>query len=183
VSELYYARNKAAGRDLILWHGNTQALTTFGQYELCGRVLSVSQDLGCRYLISLGGFKIEEAKPVPQIFCAATDTDTLNEALGLGTKIMVGQIFGVAGIVVGLAKLKDFKGFSLLVETRGTYPDTVAAGAVLGSLSKFLNLDLNMAALEGAAEETKRTLESFGLIKSYTQEKEKKEEQQFRWSV
>jgi hypothetical protein len=40
-----------------------------------------------------------------------------------------------------------------------------------------------MAALEGAAEETKRTLESFGLIKSFTQEKEKKEEQQFRWSV
>jgi uncharacterized protein (TIGR00162 family) len=183
LNELYYAKSKAAGRDLILWHGNTQALTTFGQYELCGRVLNVSQDLGCRYLISLGGFKIEEAKPVPQIFCAATDTDTLNEALGLGTKIMVGQIFGVAGILVGLAKLKDFKGFSLLVETRGTYPDAVAAGTVLGALSKFLNLDLNMAALEGAAEETKRTLESFGLIKSFTQEKEKKEEQQFRWSV
>lgn len=183
LNELYYAKSKAAGRDLILWHGNTQALTTFGQYELCGRVLNVSQDLGCRYLISLGGFKIEEAKPVPQIFCAATDTDTLNEALGLGTKIMVGQIFGVAGILVGLAKLKDFKGFSLLVETRGTYPDAVAAGTVLGTLSKFLNLDLNMTGLEGAAEETKRTLESFGLIKSYTQEKEKKEEQQFRWSV
>ncbi len=182
LNELYYAKNRAAGRDLILWHGNTQALTTFGQYELCGRILDVAQELGCRYLISLGGFKIEEAKPAPQVFCAATDAETINEALGLGTKMMVGQIFGVAGLLVGLGRLKGVKGFSLLVETQGTYPDATAARTVLTLLSKFLSFNLDLSGLEAATEETKRMLESFGLIKNYTKEK-KKEEQQFRWSI
>jgi uncharacterized protein (TIGR00162 family) len=182
LNELYYFKNKTAGRDLILWHGNTQALTTFGQYELCGRVLDVAQEIGCRYLISLGGFKIEESKSAPQIFCAATDAETLNEALSLGTKIMVGQIFGVAGLLVGLAKLRGLKGFSLLVETQGTYPDATAARGALTTLNRFLGLNLDLSRLEAATEETKKTLESFGLIRSYTQEK-KREEQQFRWSI
>jgi uncharacterized protein (TIGR00162 family) len=182
MNELYYFKNKAGGRDLILWHGNTQALTTFGQYELCGRVLDQAQELGCRYVISLGGFRTEEAKPAPQIFCAATDTETLNDALSLGTKTMVGQIFGVAGLVIGLSRQRGLKGFSLLVETPGTYPDGSAVRTVLTSLSKFLTLNLDLSRLDAATEETKKTLESFGLIRNYTQEK-KKEEQQFRWSV
>jgi uncharacterized protein (TIGR00162 family) len=182
LNELYYFKNKSGGRDLILWHGNTQALTTFGQYELCGQVLDAAKELGCRYLITLGGFKTEEVKPTPQVFSAATDVETLNEALSLGTRIMVGQIFGVAGLLVGLGKLKGLKGFALLVETLGTYPDETAARTVLPPISKLLNVSLDLSRLESATEETKKTLESFGLIRSYTQEK-KKEEQQFRWFI
>jgi len=182
LNELYYVKNKSGGRDLILWHGNTQALTTFGQYELCGRVLDEAKEMGCRYLITLGGFKTDEAKQVPQIFSAATDVETLNEAMALGTKIMVGQIFGVAGLLVGLGKLKGFKGFALLVETPGTQPDEGATRAALTVLSKFLGLSTDLSRLEAATGETTKMLESFGLIRSFNQEK-KKEEQTFRWSI
>jgi uncharacterized protein (TIGR00162 family) len=182
LNELYYFKNRSGGRDLILWHGNTQALTTFGQYELCGRVLDTVKELGCRYLITLGGFKTDDVKAAPQIFSAATDAETLNEAQGLGTRIMVGQIFGVAGLLVGLARLKGLKGFALLIETLGTYPDEVAARTVLAPMSKFLNVSLDLSRLESATEETRKTLESFGLIRGYTQEK-KKEEQPLRWFI
>jgi hypothetical protein len=182
LNELYYVKNKSGGRDLILWHGNTQALTTFGQYELCGRVVDEAKQLGCRYLITLGGFKTDEAKQVPQVFSAATDVESLNQAVSLGTKIMVGQIFGVAGLLVGLGKLKGLKGFALLVETPGTHPDEVATRTALVALNKFLNLNVDLSKLEAAAEETKKMLESFGLIRSYVQEK-KKEEQPFRWFI
>ena len=57
INKLYYHKNNGAGRDLIIWHGNTQALTTFGQYELCGHVLDVVEKLGCRYIVTLGGFR------------------------------------------------------------------------------------------------------------------------------
>jgi hypothetical protein len=182
VNELYYVKSRSGEHDLILWHGNTQALTTSGQYELCGRVLDIAQELGCRFLITLGGFKTDEVKPTPQMFCAATDTDTLNEALSLGSKMMVGQIFGVAGLLVGLARLKNFRGFAILVETQGTYPDESAARVALASVSKFLNISLDLSRIGATVEETKRTLESFGLIRSLTQEK-KREEQPFRWSI
>jgi uncharacterized protein (TIGR00162 family) len=182
VNELHYVKNRAGEHDLILWHGNTQALTTLGQYELCGRVLEVAQELGCQFLITLGGFKTDEVKPTPQMFCAATDTDTLSEVLSLGAKTMVGQIFGVAGLLIGLARLKNSRGFALLVETVGTYPDESAAHVALASVSKFLNISLDLSMIGAAVDETKRTLESLGLIRSFTQEK-KREEQPFRWSI
>mgnify|MGYP002153768770 CR=1 FL=1 len=182
INELYYYKSRNGGRDLIIWYGNTQALTTFGQYELCGRVLDVAQELGCHFLISVGGYKQEEIKTTPAIYCAASDLETLNEVLNLGTKMMVGQIFGVAGLVIGLGKLRGFKGYSLLVETPGTYPDANAARCALSTLSKHLNLNIDLSRLDVAAEETKKILESFGLIRIGREEK-KKEEQQFRWFI
>ena len=182
INELYYCKSQGDSRDLIIWYGNTQALTTLGQYELCGRILDITKELGCKYLITLGGFKQEEIRNTPNIYSAATDTETLNEALGLGTKIMVGQIFGVAGLLVGLGKLKGFKGFSLLVETLGAYPDTDAARYALNALNKYLNLNVDMTRLDVAAEETKKILESFGLIRTVGEEK-KKAQQPFRWFI
>jgi len=182
VNELYYCKRTDGGSDLIIWYGNTQALTTFGQYELCGRVLDIAEQLGCHYIITLGGFRKEEVKPTPEIYCAATDPQTLNEALNLGTKLMVGQIFGVAGLLIGLGKVREFRGFSLLVETLGTYPDANATRYTLIALNKFLNLKLDLSRLDATAEKTQKILESFGLIRG-TREEAKKEEQRFRWFV
>lgn len=182
INELYYYKGKNDEYDIVIWYGNTQALTTSGQYELCGRVLDVAKDLGCKYIITLGGFRQEEIKTTPQIYCAASDHETLEKVLGLGTKIMVGQVFGIAGIMVGLARLRSMKSFSLLVDTLGTYPDVNATRYVLTALNKFLNTNIDLSRLDKAAEETKKMLESFGLIRNVVEEK-KKEEQQFRWFI
>jgi uncharacterized protein (TIGR00162 family) len=182
INELYYSKSLDGSRDLIIWYGNTQALTTFGQYELCGRVLDIAEELECRYVISLGGFKKEDVKAPPELYCAASDAEALNDALKLGTKIMVGQIFGVAGLLIGLCKVRGLKGFSLLVETLGMYPDANAARYALSALSKHLNLNVDLSRLDATAEETKKVLESFGLIRTIGEEK-KKEEQPFRWFI
>jgi len=182
INELYYYKRNDGGQDLIIWYGNTQALTTFGQYELCGRVLDIAEELGCHYLISLGGFKKEELNATPEIYCAATDPETLKEAQALGAKLMFGQIFGIAGLLIGIGKLREFKGFSLLIETLGTYPDANGARHALSALSKFLNLNIDLSRLDTATEKTQKILESFGLVRSVREEK-KKEEQQFRWFI
>ncbi|MBC7130994.1 PAC2 family protein [Candidatus Bathyarchaeota archaeon] len=178
INELYYCRSGT--RDLIIWYGNTQALTAFGQYELCGRVLDLAEELGCKYIITIGGFKIEEPKEVPEVYCAASDHETLKEALNLGTKIMVGNIFGIAGILIALGGLRGLRGFSLLVETTGLYPDAKAAGYALKVLNKFLGLNVDPSGLEDAAEETAKILESFGWVRP--SDKQKKGEE-FRWFV
>jgi len=181
INQLYYHKSRDGGRDLIIWYGNTQALTTFGQYELCGRVLDLAEELGCHYIITLGGFKKEQTTKKPQIYCAATDPETLKTPLNLGAKIMVGQIFGIAGITIGLAKLRNLKAFSLLVETTGTYPDAEAARQAVTALTEFLNLKTDLTKLNLAAEKTKKILESFGLIRQ--EQEKKKEESPFRWFV
>ncbi|MEM2994913.1 MAG: PAC2 family protein [Candidatus Bathyarchaeia archaeon] len=182
INELYHCKAVKGGRDLIIWYGNTQALTTFGQYELCGRILDMAEELGCRYIITLGGFKKDEVKTPPEIYCAASDHETLNEILSLGAKVMVGQIFGVAGILIGLGRLRGFRGFSLLAETLGMYPDANATRHALAVLDKFLKLNLDLSRLDVAAEKTEKILESFGLIRMAGEEK-KKEEQRFPWFV
>jgi uncharacterized protein (TIGR00162 family) len=182
VNELYYCKREDGGRDVIIWYGNTQALTTFGQYELVGKVLDLAQELGCRFVISIGGFKKDEVQAVPAIYSAATDQETIKEALDLGTKVMVGHIFGVAGLLIGLGKLRNLSGFAILVDTLGMYPDANATRYALTTLGKYLKLDVDLSKLDATVDQTKKELESFGLIKDIAEEK-KKEEQQMRWFI
>ena len=182
INELYYVKREDPNRDLIIWYGNTQALTTVGQYELVGKVLDLVREFDCNFVISIGGFKKDEIQPVPAIYSTATDLDTMQIALDLGTKIMVGHVFGIAGLSIGLAALKEMKGFSLLVDTPGMNPDVNAAKYALITLGKYLSLNLDMSNLEESGVEIKRTLESFGVIRSITEEK-KKEEEQLRWFI
>jgi uncharacterized protein (TIGR00162 family) len=182
VNELYYVKREDGKRDLIIWYGNTQALTTPGQYELVGKVLDIAQELGCRFVVSIGGFKKEEVKGTPGLYSAATDPATVKEALGLGTKIMVGHIFGIAGILIGLSRLRRVKGFALLVDTLGMYPDANATKVALVALGKFLSLQVDLSEVDAAADQTKKMLEAFGLIRNIQEEK-KKEEEQLRWYI
>lgn len=182
VNELYYAKREDGGRDLIIWYGNTQALTTFGQYELCGKVLDLVQELGCRFVISIGGYRKDQVQPIPGLYSAATDAESLKEALDLGTKIMVGHVFGIAGLLIGLAKLRNVKGFALLVDTLGLYPDANATRYALAKLGDYLHFSIDVGRLDASVDSTKQVLDSFGLIKNLVEEK-KKEEQQMRWFI
>ncbi|MCL2358920.1 MAG: PAC2 family protein [Nitrososphaerota archaeon] len=182
INELYYAKCDGNSHDLIIWYGNTQALTTVGQYELVGKVLDICADLGCKFVISIGGFKKDEAQHIPQIYSTATDLETMQTALDLGTKVMVGHVFGIAGLSIGLARIREFHGFSLLVDTPGMEPDANAARHALSTLSKYLELPMNLSDLDESCAKIKEILESFGIIRSLTEEK-KKEEQQLRWFI
>ena len=176
INELYYHKGRDGERDLIILYGNTQALTTVGQYELCGRVLDVAEELGCRYVITLGGFKREEKVESPRLYCAATDRETVRDALGLGARIIGGHIFGAAGLLIGLGKLRGIKGFCLLAETPGFYPDATAARKVLNAVCKMLRLKVDLSRLDVAAETTHNVLKSFCLVSPPTEERKKESE-------
>ena len=176
INELYYHKGRDGGeRDLIILYGNTQALTTVGQYELCGRVLDIAEDVGCRYVVTLGGLRVERKVDTPKLYCAASDLETLNEALGLGAEVIGGQIFGVAGLLVGLGKLRGMSGFCLLGETPGFYPDAKAAREVLDVVCRLLGLRVDLGRLDVAAEATRDILRSFGVV-GYSGEERKRRE-------
>jgi len=182
TNQFYYYKGKDGERDLIILYGNTQALTTVGQYELCGKILDIAEELGCRYILTVGGLRKDEKIDKPDIYCTASDTETLQEALDLGAKIMKGHIFGVAGLLVGLCKLRNMKGLCLLAETCGLYPDAEAAREVLKDINRMLNLKVNLDNLSGAAEETGEILKSFGIISPSSIEKKDRKED-FRWFI
>jgi len=182
INELYYHKGREEERDLIILYGNTQALTAPGQYELCGHVLDVAEGLGCSQVITLGGLKHRRRVETPGVFCAASDPESLHEALGLGAKVVHGHIFGVAGLLLGLAKLRGMRGFCLLAETPGLYPDAAAAREVLKVVCKMLCLRVDLSRLDVAAEATRSILESFGL-ETRPIEKKVREESRSRWLI
>ena len=181
INELYYHKGRDGERDLIILYGNTQALTTVGQYELCGRILDVAEELGCRYIMTLGGLKREEKVEKPKLYCAASDRDTLQDVLDLGAKIIGGRIFGVAGLLIGLSRLRGLRGFCLLAETPGLYPDAVAAREVLKAVCRMLHLKVDLSRLNTAVEATSNILKSFGIVSPSIEER--KREPKFRWLI
>jgi len=182
TNQMYFHKGKEGERDIIILYGNTQALTTVGQYELCGKILDICQELGCNYILTIGGLKKEEQVEKPQIHCTASDKQALQDALKLDTVIMKGHIFGVAGLLVGLCKLRDMKGLALLVETPGMYPDAGATKEILKALNKILNLKIDVKDLSSATEETGKILKSFGIVSPSSTEK-KNREAEFRWFI
>ena len=181
-NQLYYHKAKNGERDLIIIYGNTQALTTVGQYELCGKILDISEELGCNYIITVGGLKKEEKIEKPGLYFTASDLKTVKEALDLNLKIMNGHIFGVAGLLVGLSKLRNIKALSLLAETTGMYPDAIATEEIMKVLHKILGLKTNLKNIVYSAEETGKILKSFGIVTPTSTEKKSREED-FRWFI
>jgi hypothetical protein len=120
--------------------------------------------------------KREEKVEVPGLYCTATDRETLEDALHLGARIIGGQIFGAAGLLIGLAKLRNMKGFCILADTPGFYPDATATREALKTVCQILNLKVDLRKLDTAMEATRNILKSFGLISSLTEEKKKESE-------
>jgi len=173
--QLYYHKGGSEGeRDLLLLYGNTQALTRRGQYDLCGRVLDVAEDLGCRYVITLGGYRPGRPVTEPNLYFAASNLETAKVAAGLGAQVLGGQIFGVAGLLIGLAGLRKVEGFCLLAETPGTYPDREASVAVLKAVSGILGLRLDPEDLT-EVEELADVLAPFDFGALAKKQQEKKE--------
>jgi proteasome assembly chaperone (PAC2) family protein len=95
---------------------------------------------------------------------------------------MKGHIFGVAGLLVGLSKLRNMKGLCLLAETTGLYPDVEATREVLKAINTMLNLKINVENLSVVAEETGQILKSFGIVSPSSVEKKDRKED-FRWFI
>ncbi len=149
INQLYYCRGNPdiGGRDLILLYGNTQALTARGQYELCGRILDIAESLGCRFVITLGGYKPGKPIAKPKLYFAASDLETAETAKNLGAEALTIQIFGVAGLLVGMCKLRGMRGLCLLFETPGNRPDKEAAIELLKALSRILKIEIDLSDL------------------------------------
>jgi len=161
INELYYHKTEDFPHDLIILYGNAQALTTYGQYELYGKILDVAQEFGCRSVFCIDGLRSEPSESVPKLYCAATDPQTLNKALSRKIKKTRGCIFGAAGLLIGLARTRGMHGLCLLVETPGSYPDAIAARSSLECLCDILGLKVDLSMLEQSAESTRKVLESF----------------------
>jgi uncharacterized protein len=151
-NEFYFV--KTGDRDLILLIGDCQTYDPKGHYEIVGNMLEFLKDLGCKEIITIGGFGTGRVSEEPKIFGAATSQDIIQnyKKFGINFEIsdQIGTIVGASGLLVGLSKINGMEGMVLLGETTG-FPiitDPTAAEAILSVLEKVLKIKIDLAKLD-----------------------------------
>ena len=157
-NEFYYWKAKKKNqRDLILLTGDYQGLSSQGQYELVEKILDISEEVGAKEMFTLGGYGLGHEIEKPDVLCATTDKNLVKEMKKHGAVFKKnepgGGIVGASGLLLGLGKLRGFKGVCFMGETPGYLVDPKSAKAVLKIIMKITNIDVNLSALEKKARE------------------------------
>ncbi len=174
----YYKAKKKNQRDLVLLTGDYQGLSSQGQYELVEKILDIAEGLGVKEMFTLGGYGLGQEIDKPKVLCAATDEKLVKTMKKHGAVFKKnepgGGIVGASGLLLGLGKLRGFKGACFMGETPGYLVDPKSAKAVLKILMKITNVDVNLSALEKKAKEIESIAQQ--LKEMETMSKDKSEE-------
>lgn len=145
-------------RDIILFIGDSQPVAK--GYELAEIVAQVAEQLGVDTIITLAAalspsYNIE----TPRVWAVATEEKVLEELRKDKNLLFRGEIHiaGLNGLLLGIAKMKKIRGICFLGEvpshlTQVPYPK--AAVAVLDTLTRYLELEVDLSDLRKIAQES-----------------------------
>jgi uncharacterized protein len=174
-NELFYWKGKK--NDLILLLGDFQGITPDSQYRLSEKAIEVAQEFNLKRIITLGGLGTGEIAHTPKVFGAATDKKQVEELKKYGVVFRGGgAIFGAAGLLLGIGKIKNVPAACLMGETHGQVIDAKSAESVLKVLSQILGIKLEMKEINKKARETEEQLSK--MSKALTEQKKAMERQQ-----
>ncbi len=160
-------------RNLAFVVGDAQPTKDEESYEFTEKILSIAKRLGVKEIISIGGISLDVEPEKPRVFGAFTHKTYESKLRKIGVRFDRNGslvVIGVAGLLLGLAKLKKMKGFALLAETSGLpgYIGLRAGREVINILNRYLKtkvstkeLDEEIAEIDKKLEKTKKLMEKF----------------------
>lgn len=175
-NELYYCKNSKSKSDLIVFTGNTQAVSSEGQYEIANETISRARNLGVVRLYATAAYVVEKPPEKPRVHGAASDPSLIDELKEYGVVPMEdGSIAGTNGLLFGLSALQNIPSICLLSETPAyTTPtgrfvvDAKAAQALLAVLTRMLNIEIDMKPLEEEAKLSQEFMQKMEEIEQRT---------------
>jgi len=163
-------------RDIVLIEGNAQASTPEGHYEVAETIFGLADDVNASEIVTVGGYGTGDVVEEPSVFGAVTTEKVKKEYQDHGVDFGhdVGQIVGASGLILGLAREKEYPGICLLGETPGfLLSDPKATESVLNAAEKILDLDIDYDDLEEKVEESQEVLKKLQNL----QQKQKQDSQ------
>ena len=156
-SKFYYWKNKTGKNDLIIFLSNAQPdLSKADSYAKL--IIKLAFDLGVESIISFASMpQATDHTHKPEVWFAATDQKIKENLKKFNFRaLQEGQISGMNGLFLGMAKKAGLKGFCLL----GDIPlytiqieNPKASAAVLGAFGKILDIQINLQPLKEQAQE------------------------------
>ncbi|MFQ3275427.1 MAG: hypothetical protein ACI9SF_000577 [Candidatus Nanohaloarchaea archaeon] len=177
-----YQLKREDDRDIVLIEGNAQASSAQGHYEVAEKIMELVDEVNASEIITIGGYGTGDVVEEPNVFGAVT-TEKVKEEYsehGIDFDHDVGQIVGASGLILGLGHEKEYPGICLLGETPGfLLSDPKATEAVLQSIEKILDLDIDYTDLDEKVKESQEVLKKLQNLKGKQgQDQEQQQSQQ-----
>ena len=163
-----YQLKRDDARDLVLIEGNAQASTPQGHYEVAAKIMELVDEAKASEIIKIGGYGTGDVVEEPDVFGAVTTEKVKDEYSehGINMDHDVGQIVGASGLILGIGHERDYPGICLLGETPGfLLSDPKATEAVLQSIEKILDLDIDYSELDEKVKESQEVLKKLQNLK------------------
>lgn len=152
---LYYVKDGQAKHDFLFLTGDAQPVSSKVEYLLGEELIKIAKDFGVTQVITLGAYITGMFVETPRVFGVATDDEGLKLLNSYSiSKIDNGSISGMNGILLGIGKINNLNGISLLGETSGYVIDANASKYILKKLLSIVDLDIDMEDMEKKAKET-----------------------------
>jgi len=168
TSKFYY--KKLADRDLLLFIGEEQPsgrgrmYAEGGKaYEMANQVLDVAEKFGCRRIYTSGAaVALTHHSLRSRVWSVATERRLLSEMKSYTNAFLmsevegrqnIGNITGLNGLLIGVAKKRGFEGVCLMGEipdylSRVPFPYPKASQSVLEVLAAILGISVDMTAFD-----------------------------------
>lgn len=150
-SKFYYWKNKAGKNDLIIFMSNAQPDLAKAE-TYCKKIIALAETFKVKMAISFAAMPqpIDHAQSA-NVWFTSTSTELNNSFKKYNFRhLLEGQISGMNGLFLGLAKRHGLNGFCLLGEIplyTIQIENPKASYAVLEALSKILNIQLDFSSL------------------------------------
>ena len=152
---LYYVKDSRTKHDFLFLTGDAQPVSSKVEYLLGEEIIKIAKNFGVTQVITLGAYITGMFVETPRVFGVATDDDGLKLLNSYSiSKIDNGSISGMNGILLGIGKINNLNGISLLGETSGYVIDANASKYILKKLLSIVDLDIDMEDLEKKAKDT-----------------------------
>ncbi|MDD4893957.1 MAG: PAC2 family protein [Candidatus Omnitrophica bacterium] len=150
-SKFYYWKNKAGGNDLIIFISNAQPDLAKAD-EYCKRIIHVAKTFKAKTIVSFAAMPqpIDHTQQ-PKVWFTATSKEIINSLMKYNFELLAeGQISGMNGLFLGMAKKEGFGGFCLLGEIplyTIQIENPKASYAVLETLARVLKIEIDFNGL------------------------------------
>jgi hypothetical protein len=167
-SKFYYWKNsynKGGGRDLIIFLSSAQPDLAQAQ-NYCERIIKVAQYFKVKTIIGFAAMPqpIDHTQE-PRVWFAASDKELLDNLKKYNFNLLnEGQISGMNGLFLGLAKERGVYGFCLLGEIplyTIQIENPKASLAVLNALSKIIGIKIDFSKLAGQIQTMEDEINKF----------------------
>ncbi len=156
----FYYCNGEQG-DLIICGGEVQPQSLSALQELSNQVLDVAEEFGAKRVYTFAAIpNPHDVKP--RVFGVVNKPELRDFLKENGVQLAGGdgRIMGLNGLLIGIAQQREIEGICLLCEIR--YLDILqprSVQAILNTLTKILNIKIDLSELERQTEEMEQKIE------------------------